>query len=54
MQNKLMDIPEEKRQQGVVKGKGQPRIQRANRQRIEMRMATLDSLVPEDHKVRIV
>jgi hypothetical protein len=54
MQNKLMDIPEEKRQQGVVKGKGQPRIQRANRQQIEMRMAPLDSLVPEDHKVRIV
>lgn len=54
MQNKLMDIPEEKRQQGVIKGKGQPWIQRANRQQIEMRMAALDSLVPEDHKVRIV
>jgi transposase len=54
MQNKLMDLPEEKRQQEAIKGKGQPRIQRANRQQIEMRMAALDSLVPEDHKVRIV
>jgi len=54
MQNKLMDVPEEKRQPETIKGKGQPRIQRANRQQIEMRMAALDSLVPGDHKVRIV
>jgi len=54
MQNKLIDVPEEKRQQEAIKGKGQPRIQRANRQQIEMLMAALDSLVPEDHKVRIV
>jgi transposase len=54
MQNKLIDVPEEKRQQDAIKGSGQPRIQRANRQQIEMRMAALDSLVPEDHKVRIV
>jgi transposase len=54
MQNKLMEVPEEKRQQEAIKGKGQPRIQRANRQQIEMRMAASDSLVPEDHKVRIV
>jgi transposase len=54
MQNKLMNVPEEKRQQEELRGKGRPRIQRANRQQIEMRMAALDSLVPEDHKVRIV
>ena len=54
MQNKLMDLPEEKRQQEELKRKGRPRIQRANRQQIEMRMAALDSLMPEDHKVRIV
>ena len=54
MQNKLIDVPEDKRQSEAIKGKGQPRIQRANRQQIEMRMAALDSLVPEDHKVRIV
>ncbi len=38
----------------VERGKGRPRIQRANRQQIEMRVAALDSLVPGDHKVRIV
>jgi transposase len=54
MQQTLIDIPEEKKLQKTEKGKGQPRIQRANRQQIEMRMAALDSLVPEDHKVRIV
>ena len=53
MQQTLIDIPEEKLQK-VEKGKGQPRVQRANRQQIEMRLAALDSLVPEDHKVRIV
>jgi transposase len=54
MQNKLINVPEDKRQQEELRGKGRPRIQRANRQQIEMRMAALDSLVPEDHKVRIV
>jgi transposase len=54
MQDKLIDIPEEKQLQEVERGKGQPRIQRANRQQIEMRVAALDSLVPGDHKVRIV
>lgn len=54
MQNKLMDVPEEERQHAALSGKGRPRIQRANRQQIEMRMAALDGLVPEDHKVRIV
>ena len=54
MQNELMNVPEEKRQQEQLRGKGRPRIQRANRQQIEIRMAALDSLVPEDHKVRIV
>ncbi len=54
MQNKLIDIPEEKQSQRTVTGKGRPRIQKANRQQVEMRMAALDSLVPEDHKVRIV
>ena len=54
MQQTLIDIPEEKQLPIAEKGKGRPRIQRANRQQIEMRVAALDSLVPEDHKVRIV
>ncbi len=54
MQKKLIDIPEEKQLRKGEKGTGRPRIQRANRQQIEMRVAALDSLVPGDHKVRIV
>jgi transposase len=54
MQNKLIDIPEEKQLQEVKRGKGHPRIQRANRQQMEMRVTALDSLVPGDHKVRVV
>ena len=54
MQNRLIDAREEKPLQKADKGKGHPRILRANRQQIEMRMAALDSLVPEDHKVRII
>lgn len=54
MQKKLIDLPEEKQLQKAEKGTGRPRIQRANRQQIEMRVAALDSLVPGDHKVRIV
>ena len=54
MQQTLIDIHKEKQLPIAEKGKGRPRIQRANRQQIEMRMAALDSLVPEDHKVRIV
>jgi hypothetical protein len=53
MQETFIDVPE-KELQRKGKGKGQPRIQRANRQQIEMRIAALDSLVPEDHKVRII
>ena len=54
MQNRLIDAREEKPLQKADKGKSHPRMLRANRQQIEMRMAALDSLVPEDHKVRII
>lgn len=37
---------------GPVKGK--PRLEQANRQQIEMRLASLDELLPEDHRARIV
>jgi transposase len=54
MQKMLIEIPEENHLRKAEKGKGQPRIQKANRQQIEMRVIALDSLIPEDHKVRIV
>jgi hypothetical protein len=41
----LIDIPGEKQLPKAEKRRGQPRIQRANRQQIEMRMAALDRLV---------
>ena len=54
MQNSLMEMPEEaaKRQKEV--GRGKPRVMKANRGQMEMRLAALDGLVGEDHKVRIV
>ena len=33
---------------------GVPRIQSANRQQVEMRMAALDDLLPDDHQARLV
>ncbi len=33
---------------------GQPRVMRANRQQVEMRLASLDDLLPEDHRARLV
>lgn len=54
MEKTLIDLPEEKQLRKAEKGGGHPRIQKANHQQIEMRMAALDSLVPEDHRVRIV
>jgi transposase len=53
MQNLLLEMPE-KEAQPEEERNGKPRIAKANRQQVEMRVAALDSLVPEDHKVRIV
>jgi transposase len=36
------------------KGNGKPRIAKANRKQIEMRVTSLDQLLPEDHRARIV
>jgi transposase len=35
-------------------GKGRPRLERANRQQVEIRLASLDELLAEDHRARIV
>lgn len=53
MQNSLIEMPE-KEAQPKKERIGKPRIAKANRQQVEMRVAALDSLVSEDHKVRIV
>ncbi len=54
MQRPLIEMPEETVQLTGKPGIGKPRIAKANRQQVEMRVAALDSLVAEDHKVRIV
>lgn len=56
MQPKLsLGILEEEGEKKEKEGKkGKPRIQKANRAQIEMRMAALDDLIPAEHKVRIV
>lgn len=35
-------------------GKGKPRLERANRQQVEVRISSLEELLPEDHRARIV
>jgi transposase len=54
MQEPLIEVP--KAQVGEKKGagKGKPRVIKANREQMEMRIAALDGLVAEDHRVRIV
>lgn len=35
-------------------GSGKPRLETANRQQVEMRLASLDQLLPRDHRARLV
>jgi transposase len=37
-----------------LQGKGKLRLAQANRQQVEMRLASLDELLPQDHRVRVV
>ena len=54
MQNTLIEMPEEEGQAERKAGTGKPRIAKANREQVEMRVAALESLVSADHRVRIV
>jgi transposase len=53
MPETLMPLPEKKDVQ-VAREPGKPRVQRANRHQVEMRMTSLDALLPEDHRARVV
>ncbi len=53
MTKTLFPLPEGK-SNNSISGKGKPRLEKANRQQIEIRLASLDDLLPEDHRVRIV
>ena len=53
MSETLFPLPEEQpRPQAELSGK--PRLLRANRQQIKMHLASLDELLPDDHRARIV
>jgi transposase len=53
MNETLFPLPDSK-QPEAKQGKGKPRIEIANRQQVSLRMASLDELIPEDHRARIV
>lgn len=53
-QPKLLDQAESTGASPKEAGKGKARVLTANRQQVEMQIAALDSLIPEDHKVRVV
>lgn len=53
MSETLFPLPDEQpRPTAALSGK--PRLMRANRQQVEMRTDSLDSLLPDDHRARIV
>lgn len=53
MPETLFSMPEEI-SKPATRGQGQPRLDRANRHQVEMRCASLDELLPEDHRARVV
>jgi transposase len=53
MSDTLFDLPEANLTPKPT-GKGKPRLERANRQQVEMRLASLDELLPPEHRARLV
>jgi len=53
MSETLFPLPEES-QTSVSKGRGTPRLEKPDRQQIQMRYAALDDLLPADHRARVV
>lgn len=53
MTQTLFTLPQEQPAPGAS-GQGKPRLEQANRQQIEMRLVSLDELLPPDHRARIV
>jgi transposase len=49
----LFPLPEET-PRPKASAQGKPRVEQANRQQVEMRLASLDQLLPEDHRARLV
>jgi len=53
MPDTLFPLPDEQ-PRAKAQPSGKPRLLQANRQQMEMRLASLDDLLPSDHRVRIV
>jgi transposase len=53
MPDTLFSLPEET-PPATVQARGKLRMAQANRQQVEMRLASLDDLLPRDHRVRVV
>jgi transposase len=53
MQDTLFPLPEGMHE-AVERGTGKPRLETAHRQQIEIQMASLEQLLPEDHRARMV
>ena len=53
MAETLFPMPAEQSQPQAGQ-RGKPRLLRANRQQVQMHLASLDDLLPEDHRARIV
>jgi transposase len=50
----LFPLPPAKEKDDINLAAGVPRLERANRQQVMMRMASLENLLPEDHRARLV
>ena len=50
----LFNLPPTDKKIKKDKGAGRPRVERANREQIEMRMSSLDEMLPLEHRARIV
>ena len=53
MSETLFTLPQESPRSSKT-GRGKPRLEKADRQQIEMRLASLDELLPSDHRARTV
>lgn len=53
MNETLFPLPEGT-PKSIPTGKGKPRLEIANRQQVTMRIVSLDEMLPEDHRVRVV
>jgi transposase len=54
MEDTLFPLPETEPTEGQPMGQGTPRLSRPNREQIEWRPMALDSLLAEDHEVRMI